>query len=207
MSKICRRVAVQAIRYSAAAHTRNLQSVVAGPMLVKRAQTVSPCRLAAPGGNFGMFGLLSARSFSGTQKMNAFWHPEKKVPLFDPRLSEAPKRGVFGLKRMPTKMSRKDWRGVKARKLREIENSRYKMKTKKGLAKRVIVLPGGVMKRWQAGKNHFNWKKSTARKLRLRRPVLIPRQLTKRLMAMLPYWRNMAKHRGGSGTGATKGRT
>ena len=62
-----------------------------------------------------------------------------------------------------------------------------KMKTHRGLAKRVKKTGSGRLKRNKANKSHILTKKSRKRKRRLRKPDLVAHADEKRLMKLLPY--------------------
>lgn len=62
-----------------------------------------------------------------------------------------------------------------------------KIKTKRGLAKRVKATGTGKIRRYRAGKSHILTKKSRARKRRLRRGDLIHDADLKRIRRLLPY--------------------
>lgn len=62
-----------------------------------------------------------------------------------------------------------------------------KIKTKRGLAKRVKATGTGKIRRYRAGKSHILTKKSRARKRRLRRGALIHGADLKRIRRLLPY--------------------
>jgi large subunit ribosomal protein L35 len=62
-----------------------------------------------------------------------------------------------------------------------------KIKTKRGLAKRVKETGTGKIRRYRAGKSHILTKKSRARKRRLRRGALIHAADLKRIRRLLPY--------------------
>ncbi|MBI3002934.1 MAG: 50S ribosomal protein L35 [candidate division NC10 bacterium] len=62
-----------------------------------------------------------------------------------------------------------------------------KIKTKRGLAKRVKATGTGKIRRYRAGKSHILTKKSRARKRRLRRGDLIHGADLKRIRRLLPY--------------------
>jgi large subunit ribosomal protein L35 len=61
-----------------------------------------------------------------------------------------------------------------------------KVKTKRGLAKRVKMTGTGKIRRYRAGKSHILTKKSRARKRRLRRGDLIHSADLKRIRRLLP---------------------
>ena len=60
-----------------------------------------------------------------------------------------------------------------------------KMKTHRGAAKRLKVLPSGKVRRRKAFVNHILEKKSSKRKRRLQRPVLVSGADRKRVRRML----------------------
>ena len=62
-----------------------------------------------------------------------------------------------------------------------------KLKTKKGVAKRIKVTKKGKLKYYKAGKGHILTKKRTKRKRFLRKPGLISDSDKKAFRALLPY--------------------
>ncbi|MBI3080050.1 MAG: 50S ribosomal protein L35 [candidate division NC10 bacterium] len=62
-----------------------------------------------------------------------------------------------------------------------------KVKTKRGLAKRVKGTGTGKVRRYRAGKSHLLTKKSRARKRRLRQGDLIHPADAKRIRRLVPY--------------------
>jgi large subunit ribosomal protein L35 len=62
-----------------------------------------------------------------------------------------------------------------------------KVKTKRGLAKRVKATGTGKVRRYRAGKSHLLTKKSRARKRRLRQGDLIHSSDVKRIRRLVPY--------------------
>ena len=62
-----------------------------------------------------------------------------------------------------------------------------KVKTKRGLAKRVKGTGTGKVRRYRAGKSHLLTKKSRARKRRLRQGDLIHAADAKRIRRLVPY--------------------
>lgn len=62
-----------------------------------------------------------------------------------------------------------------------------KVKTKRGLAKRVKKTGTGKVRRYRAGKSHILTKKSRARKRRLRHGDLIHPADAKRIRRLVPY--------------------
>ncbi len=62
-----------------------------------------------------------------------------------------------------------------------------KVKTKRGLAKRVKATGTGKLARYRAGKSHILTKKSRARKRRLRQGSLIHPADAKRIRRLVPY--------------------
>ncbi len=63
-----------------------------------------------------------------------------------------------------------------------------KRKTVKAVIRRFRRTGSGKWKRWQAGKNHFNSKKTSKRRSRLRRYVICNKQQTKMLNKMVNGW-------------------
>ena len=63
-----------------------------------------------------------------------------------------------------------------------------KRKTVKAVVRRFRRTGSGKWKRWQAGKNHFNSKKTSKRRSRLRRYVICNKQQTKLLNKMVNGW-------------------
>ena len=63
-----------------------------------------------------------------------------------------------------------------------------KRKTVKAVIRRFRRTGSGKWKRWQAGKNHFNSKKTSKRRSRLRRYVICNKQQTKLLNKMVNGW-------------------
>lgn len=63
-----------------------------------------------------------------------------------------------------------------------------KRKTVKAVVRRFRRTGSGKWKRWQAGKNHFNSKKTSKRRSRLRRYVICNKQQTKMLNKMVNGW-------------------
>ncbi len=62
-----------------------------------------------------------------------------------------------------------------------------KLKTNKGTAKRFKVTKNGKIKRNKAGSSHILSKKTTKRKRKLRKAVLVDKKDKKRLKQLLPY--------------------
>jgi len=62
-----------------------------------------------------------------------------------------------------------------------------KIKTKRGLAKRVKATGTGKVRRYRAGKSHLLTKKSRGRKRRLRQGDLIHPADAKRIRRLVPY--------------------
>ena len=62
-----------------------------------------------------------------------------------------------------------------------------KMKTKKSAAKRLVVRPGGTVKRGQAFKRHILTKKTTKNKRQLRGTMGVFETDMKSVARMLPY--------------------
>lgn len=62
-----------------------------------------------------------------------------------------------------------------------------KMKTHRGLAKRVRRTGTGRLRRYKAYKSHILTKKSRKRKRRLRKPDLVAKVDEKRIGKLLPY--------------------
>jgi len=62
-----------------------------------------------------------------------------------------------------------------------------KVKTKRGLAKRVKATGTGKLRRYRAGKSHILTKKSRARKRRLRQGDLIHAADVRRIRRLVPY--------------------
>jgi large subunit ribosomal protein L35 len=62
-----------------------------------------------------------------------------------------------------------------------------KIKTKRGLAKRVKATGTGQIRRYRAGKSHLLTGKSRARKRRLRQGDLIHAADRKRMRRLVPY--------------------
>lgn len=62
-----------------------------------------------------------------------------------------------------------------------------KMKTHRGAAKRLKRTGTGRLRRFKANKSHILTKKSTKRKRRLRKPVMVAKSDEKRMKRMLPY--------------------
>lgn len=63
-----------------------------------------------------------------------------------------------------------------------------KRKTVKAVVRRFRRTGSGKWKRWQAGKNHFNSKKTSKRRSRLRRYVICNKQQTRLLNKMVNGW-------------------
>ncbi len=62
-----------------------------------------------------------------------------------------------------------------------------KMKTHRGLAKRVKITAKGKIKIAHGGKSHLLAHKEKDRKRRLRKTVIIDKSLEKRVKSLLPY--------------------
>ncbi|MFM2398922.1 MAG: ribosomal subunit protein [Pseudomonadota bacterium] len=62
-----------------------------------------------------------------------------------------------------------------------------KMKTKKSAAKRLVVRPGGTIKRGQAFKRHILTHKTTKNKRHLRGTEAVHETNVKSVHAMMPY--------------------
>ena len=77
---------------------------------------------------------------------------------------------------------------VPARTLTYYSRRKGKRKTVKAVVRRFRRTGSGKWKRWQAGKNHFNSKKTSKRKSRLRRYVICNKQQTKLLNKMVNGW-------------------
>lgn len=75
-----------------------------------------------------------------------------------------------------------------ARTLTYYSRRKGKRKTVKAVIRRFRRTGSGKWKRWQAGKNHFNSKKSSKRRSRLRRYVICNKQQTKMLNKMVNGW-------------------
>ena len=77
---------------------------------------------------------------------------------------------------------------IPARTLTYYSRRKGKRKTVKSVIRRFRRTGSGKWKRWQAGKNHFNSKKSSQRRSRLRRYVICNKQQTKLLNKMVNGW-------------------
>ena len=75
-----------------------------------------------------------------------------------------------------------------ARTLTYYSRRKGKRKTVKAVVRRFRRTGSGKWKRWQAGKNHFNSKKTSKRRSRLRRYVICNKQQTKLLNKMVNGW-------------------
>eukprot|EP00128_Syssomonas_multiformis_P009250 Colp12_sorted_trinity150504_noHs@8952 len=64
---------------------------------------------------------------------------------------------------------------------------KYKMKTKGSCKKRFKITGEGEVKRWKAGKTHFNIKKRNSRLRRLRKSTLLTRSQKNKLKVLMPY--------------------
>ncbi|MBD3379029.1 MAG: 50S ribosomal protein L35 [Candidatus Omnitrophica bacterium] len=62
-----------------------------------------------------------------------------------------------------------------------------KLKTRKGLAKRVKVTKNGKIKRHKEGARHILTKKSRKRKRSLRKPTTVDKTVEKNMKELLPY--------------------
>jgi large subunit ribosomal protein L35 len=62
-----------------------------------------------------------------------------------------------------------------------------KMKTHRGVAKRLKATGGGRLKRHKANKSHILTKKTQKRKRRLRKADLVSKHDEKRMKRLLPY--------------------
>lgn len=77
---------------------------------------------------------------------------------------------------------------IPARTLTYYSRRKGKRKTVKAVIRRFRRTGSGKWKRWQAGKNHFNSKKTSKRRSRLRRYVICNKQQTKLLNKMVNGW-------------------
>ncbi|HXE74443.1 MAG TPA: 50S ribosomal protein L35 [Candidatus Xenobia bacterium] len=66
-----------------------------------------------------------------------------------------------------------------------------KLKTHRGMAKRVKRTAGGKFKRGQAYKRHILTSKSRKRKRALRRVVMVAEEDSAQVKRLLPYWKKM----------------
>ncbi|MBU1887598.1 MAG: 50S ribosomal protein L35 [Candidatus Omnitrophica bacterium] len=62
-----------------------------------------------------------------------------------------------------------------------------KLKTNKSASKRLRLTKSGKLKRWRQGKRHLATSKSSNRKRKLRKSVLVEGKLQKIMKKLLPY--------------------
>jgi len=77
---------------------------------------------------------------------------------------------------------------IPARTITYYSRRKGKRKTVKAVIRRFRRTGSGKWKRWQAGKNHFNSKKTSKRRSRLRRYVICNKQQTRLLNKMVNGW-------------------
>ena len=99
-----------------------------------------------------------------------------------PCLNNAHYQFCSGITRGPTCSA------VPARTLTYYSRRKGKRKTVKAVVRRFRRTGSGKWKRWQAGKNHFNSKKTSKRRSRLRRYVICNKQQTRLLNKMVNGW-------------------